>query len=110
MLSTNILENFGEKRQTVEIVALYLGANIYQDANGKYIHTLALFPSRRDPQGGVVRLKLDSPLNLELNTVYHLTAESKFDKAGSNYGVYAFHLDNIQSINVISQYMEKEVI
>lgn len=48
--SKELLNSFGKGVTTVKAVVVYLGAEIRENAEGKFSHQFALLPSERDPK------------------------------------------------------------
>jgi hypothetical protein len=106
--SRDLLQSFDKEANVVKAVVLYLGAEIRENAEGKFSHQFVLMPSKRDPKGGVVVVKHDKKLALDSNSVYYLEAESGSDRADNHFGVSIYWLRNPRMIKPVSSFREVE--
>jgi hypothetical protein len=104
--SKDILNSFGKEATTVKAVAVYLGAEVRENQEGKFSHQFALLPSERDPKGGVVSVKHDKKLTLDENTVYYIEAEASSPRPDNHYGVVIYWLKNPIKVTQVSKFRE----
>lgn len=104
--SKELLKGFAKEAVTVKAVALYLGAEIKENAEGKFSHQFALLPSQRDIKGGVVNLKHPDKLKLEENTIYLIEAEASSERPDNHYGVSIYWLRDAKKCSVVSRLRE----
>lgn len=107
--SKELLNSFGKGVTTVKAVVVYLGAEIRENAEGKFSHQFALLPSERDPKGGVVNIKHDNKLDLVTNTIYLVEAEANSERPDNHFGVSIYWLKHPKKFGAVSRLQEVDI-